>query len=111
VKMIISFPKSHFYILHWIFYILHFLSRGLVSCKARNEAKSNYRPPQSPKGDFDYVLHRVATNERFFLVKKSVCFPLYWRGVGGEASSFIIFTFLLLIFPIVIPSFQVIINY
>ena len=42
-------------------------------------------PLNPPKGDFDYVLLRVSTNARFFLVKKSVCSPLYWRGVGGEA--------------------------
>jgi len=43
-------------------------------------------PPQSPKGEVDYVLLGLATNSRIvFLVKNSVCSPLYWRGVGGEA--------------------------
>jgi hypothetical protein len=53
-KMIISFSKSHFYILHWIFYILHFLNHELVSLKAGNEAKSHFFsfPPLGDRGGF-----------------------------------------------------------
>jgi len=70
---------------------------------------TNYGPPQSPKGDFDYVLLLVATNSRIvgplnppggklimfcfgspqihelFFNKNTLYSPLYWRGVGGEA--------------------------
>jgi len=33
------------------------------------------RPPQSPKGDFDYVLLRVATNSRIVFIVKILIAP------------------------------------
>jgi len=59
-------------------------------------------PLNPPKGDFDYVLLRVATNSRIVFIVKILFAPLSWispfgglrgLGVGGEAFLLLNFYF------------------